>query len=166
MESVENASQDPVEMETTYPTMADDFLDLVGGSTELEASHAGGEMADLVAAVEGERRRKRLAPPHFFPFLSQWICRHDHRTRRDRQERRTSQFNVQLSALVLAYLKWSCDSRESDGKPVGLSPSAVGEMGCVEVLDFFRKSPSSCNCRIDIQDHFKRDQSCISSNYK
>lgn len=66
---VEDTFHTPVELETAYPTVTDDFMDLMDGSAELDASHAGGEMADLVAAVEGRRRGKRSVPSQFCLFV-------------------------------------------------------------------------------------------------
>ncbi|KAG6809956.1 hypothetical protein H0H92_013921 [Tricholoma furcatifolium] len=69
-----------------------DFTDLLDGSLPLDISHAGGEMDDIVADVLHEEQVKPQ--------------RRDHRTRRDRAERRNEAFGRQMAGMVVAYMQW------------------------------------------------------------
>lgn len=92
------------------------YEDVVHGRQPVDISHAGGEMHALAAgAAVLPRYQFRSCYFYFHLFLntdlmSPSLCsktrRVDHRTRRDRNERRQLGFQFQLEDLTDAYMSW------------------------------------------------------------
>lgn len=86
-----------------------DIMDILSGQNSMDISHVGGEFADLLALSDD-----LLGPSWyvFSPFCSKTHCNpsrpraRDYRTRRNRTERRTEAFSLQLPSLVRAYMDW------------------------------------------------------------
>ncbi|EDR14205.1 uncharacterized protein LACBIDRAFT_322055 [Laccaria bicolor S238N-H82] len=68
---------------------------ILAGAETIDISHAGGEFTALVDIAD-----ELLGPPNRRPRTR------DYRTRRDRTQRRVDAFNIQLPALIEAYMGW------------------------------------------------------------
>ena len=74
-------------------------------------------------------------------FKTNWLCSRvhhvDHRTRRDRTERRTEAFRQQMDDITKAYLEWSyVTSVEECAVPADPVPVDSGEYS-IRVVDTF-----------------------------
>ncbi|KAG1770795.1 hypothetical protein EV702DRAFT_1248949 [Suillus placidus] len=87
-----------------------DFNDILRGDQCLEISHSGGELEDLAQEIMGDFW-KGTTPK------SQGPRQNDHRTRRDRIQRRADAFDAQLPAITEAYLDWSLQRVQSGTRP-------------------------------------------------
>ncbi|KAG6809770.1 hypothetical protein H0H92_014809 [Tricholoma furcatifolium] len=88
------SAPDP-QLEASY---ALDFAGLLDGSVPLDISHAGGEMEDIVDDFLHEEQARQVWPRQ--------PQRRDHRTRRDRIERRNAAFGRQMAGMAAAYMQW------------------------------------------------------------
>ncbi|KIO02918.1 hypothetical protein M404DRAFT_27534 [Pisolithus tinctorius Marx 270] len=81
---------------------------VLDGTEPLDVSHAGGEFQELTSGLLGE----------FWKSASQKIGgkRPDYRTFRDRTAKRTAAFNVQMGAMVEAYMAWSLIRKGASGR--------------------------------------------------
>ena len=86
-----------------------DIGDILDGSTPLDLSHAGGEFNQILEdGLRSERRCVSFVLCLPYSFLANCNRRRvDPRTRRDRIEQRTQGFNVQMPAIIEAYMLWS-----------------------------------------------------------
>ncbi|KAI6141183.1 hypothetical protein BKA82DRAFT_4362281 [Pisolithus tinctorius] len=81
---------------------------VLDGTEPLDVSHAGGEFQELTSGLLGE----------FWKSASQKIGgkRPDYRTFRDRTAKRMAAFNVQMGAMVEAYMAWSLIRKGASGR--------------------------------------------------
>ncbi|KAG0708391.1 hypothetical protein DFH29DRAFT_1045059 [Suillus ampliporus] len=87
-----------------------DFNEILRGDQQLEISHSGRELEDLAQEIMGDFW-KGTTPKGHGPR------RNDHRTRRDRVQRRVDAFDAQLPAITEAYLEWSLQRVRSGTRP-------------------------------------------------
>jgi hypothetical protein len=114
--------------------MLDDVLD---GSIPLDISHEGGELDGL-----GDDFQKTCASPLYYVHMSDFfslrnIHRVDHRTRRDRTEKRNEAFNKQMPAIIDAYMDWSLQYADRDNPLPDPELSPDDGAWPVRVIDLF-----------------------------
>ncbi|KAG1777172.1 hypothetical protein EV702DRAFT_1045562 [Suillus placidus] len=82
-----------------YGNDSADFDNILNGTHPIDISHAGGEFEDLAREIYGDLWTPKSS--------SKQTRRVDHRTRRDRIQRRVDAFDQQMFELTDTYLKWS-----------------------------------------------------------
>ncbi|KAG0695695.1 hypothetical protein DFH29DRAFT_984896 [Suillus ampliporus] len=114
-----------------------DFQEVLRGEERIEISNAGGEFKDLAREVFGD---------FWKPTERQYgrSTRVDHRTRRDRIQRRIDAFNKQMPAMVDAFLDWSNTRAKSKirgffGVQSGADLDPDSGSWPVTVVDLFRE---------------------------
>jgi hypothetical protein len=121
------ALQDLREPPTEHSTDWEMLDDVMTGAEELNISHAGGEFS---AAAELQ--------DDLWSHVSCRPQRTEHRTRRDRTERRTELFDNQMEDLVDAYMAWQVKRDMPEGEGDRDMPEVVGQHD-VRVVRVFGK---------------------------